>query len=142
MFRQKDPNPWSPGAVILIKSRHAESNVGTTRCAQTRARRIFGFSKSLAHAAGDGKKIAGINIFTVKTDRMEMSKRRTDVPFLIVGIIFIIAGVYAFVVDELIFYSRYVGASKGHRVAGYTQLVIDFSLFLGGSFMIWTKGKW
>jgi len=71
-----------------------------------------------------------------------MLSRRTDIPLLIVGIIFITAGVYAFVVDELILYSRNVGASKGYRFGGYPKEVIAFLLLAGGSFLIWTKGKW
>ena len=39
----------------LITKTLPEFNSGTTRCAQTGARRIFGFSKPLDHAAGDRK---------------------------------------------------------------------------------------
>jgi hypothetical protein len=41
--------------VFLIAKSLAESNGGTTRCAQTSARQIFGFNKSLDHAAGEEK---------------------------------------------------------------------------------------
>ncbi len=72
-----------------------------------------------------------------------MNKDQFELPSLMVGLIFIAAGVYAFAADEVMLLAEFSGASSsGHRISGLTQLIIAFLLLSGGSLLIWTKGKW
>ncbi len=71
-----------------------------------------------------------------------MNTHRPDFPSLIMGVIFISAGVYVFAVDELTLYGQFPSVSNGHRVSGLTQLIMAFLLLSGGSWLIWAKGKW
>ncbi len=73
---------------------------------------------------------------------LAMITHRPDLPSLIMGFIFIAAGVYVFAVDEVILYGQFASPSNGHRVSGLTQLIMAFLLLSGGSWLIWTKGKW
>jgi len=57
LFRQKDPKPWSPGLVVWILKRRAESTGCATPFAQTVLAEVLDSAASLDHAAGDRKTI-------------------------------------------------------------------------------------